>query len=98
MEKIQIGYIEDYPVLYLPEKDLIFCKNTIVPYEVLLNAFNSGIDRIEYKEKNLVMYFLKNEITLGCLKTSTENFRDMIKTIKKIKRNESKSSRCNICN
>lgn len=98
MEKIQIGYIEDYPVLYLPEKDLIFCKNTIVPYEVLLNAFNSGIDRIEYEEKNLVMYFLKNEITLGCLKTNPENFRDMIKTIKKIKRNESKSSRCNICN
>lgn len=98
MEKIQIGDIEDYPVLYLPEKDLIFCKNTIVPVNVILDAFNSGIDRVEYKEKNLIMYFFKNEITLGCLKTSTENFRDMIKTIKKLKRNESKSSRCNVCN
>lgn len=97
MEKIQIGDIEGYPVLYLPEKDLIFCKNTVVPYKILIDAFNSGIDRIEYTEKNLIMYFFTNEITLGCLKTSTENFRDMIKTIKNIKRNETRSSRCNVC-
>lgn len=49
MNKIEVGFIEEYPVLYLPDKDLIFCKNTIVPVNVMLDAFNSGIDRVEYK-------------------------------------------------
>ena len=98
MNKIEVGFIEEYPVLYLPDKDLIFCKNTVVPVNVMLDAFNSGIDRVEYKEKNLIMYFLKSEITLGCLKTSPENFREIVKTVKRIKRNETRSSRCNVCN
>lgn len=98
MTKIEIGTIQGYPVLYLPERDLVFCKNTIVPYQVLYDAYNSGIDRVEYKEKNLIMNFFSHEIILGCLTTNVEDFQKMIKTIKKIKRNEKQSSRCNLGN
>ena len=96
MEKIEIGTIQGYPVLYLPERDLVFCKNTVVPYQFLIDSFNSGIDRVEYKEKNLIMNFFSHEITLGCLTTNVEDFQKMIKTIKKIKRNEKQPSRCNL--
>ena len=32
---MKVGEIQGYPVVYIPEKDSIFCKNTIVKYPII---------------------------------------------------------------
>lgn len=85
MDQIIVGKIEDYDVLYLPEKDIVFCKNTTIPYKTLKYIlFEQKIDRIELK-KNLMFYSDQNIISFGCLTTSLENCKEINKNIKKYK-------------
>lgn len=86
MEKIKIGNIEGYDVLYLPEKDLVFCKNTVLTHTFLKSLLNTSLDRIEVPEKNLVVRIFPTSIELGCLTSSKDNFRQMSRTINKLKR------------
>lgn len=90
MEKVTVGEIEGYPVLYLPEKDLVYCKNTAVPLSTLLSAVNSGMDRTEIPDKNLSIRVYSNTIELGCLTTTKENFKQIHRNIKKSKHYECK--------
>jgi len=43
-----VGEVEGYPVIYIEEKDTIFCKNTAVKYSLLKRLYDSPFSR----EKN----------------------------------------------
>lgn len=85
MEKIVVGKIEEHDVLYLPEKDYIFCKNTVIPFNTALEIFKSPLDRYEVPEKNLVAKMSPTTIELGCLTTTRDNYSTILKQIKRLK-------------
>lgn len=87
MKKIKVGNIEGHDVLYLPERDLVFCKNTILPFDMVREVLRTSLDRLEVPEKNLVIKIFPCSIELGCLTTSKDNFKQMYRTVKKLKEN-----------
>ena len=88
MEKIEVGQIEEYPVLYLPEKDLLYCKKVVFPYKTLEEALiNSTLERIELKE-DFIITKKGGLVQLACLTTSISNIKLINKTIKKYKNGE----------
>lgn len=90
MDKVKVGSIEGHDVLYLPERDLVFCKNTVLPYNIAREVLKTSLDRIVVEDKKLVIRIYSTTIELGCLTTSKENYKQIYKTIQKIKHNESK--------
>lgn len=80
-----VGEIEHYDVIYVPEKDIIFCKNTTVPYKLMKAVLiDREMDRVEIKS-DLVASINKEIVQLGCLSTTVENCESINKQIKKIK-------------
>jgi hypothetical protein len=80
-----VGKIEGYDVIYLPEKDLVFCKNTTMPYEAMkVSLFDNPLDRLKLK-KDLTMTKDGCIVHMACLTTNIENCIEINKKIKKIK-------------
>ena len=50
-----VGNIQGYDVIYVPEKRILFCKNTAVPYDLLKEAVYGDMDRYNIPQKNLVI-------------------------------------------
>ena len=86
MSEIIVGKIQDHDVIYVPEKDILFCKNTTMPYSVMCAALiDAPVDRLELKS-DLVMTKSDNGIVqMACLTTNMENIREINKQIKKVK-------------
>ncbi len=86
MSKHIVGNMEGNDVYYIPEKDLVFCKNTIIPYSLAKEAFNSSLTRKQLKDD---LYYTTDgyNITFGCLKTTKPEFQQFIKHTEKIKLN-----------
>lgn len=82
--QIKVGEIQGHDVIYVPEKDSIFCKNTIVKYQVIRRIIKGSNLRSEIPEKNLVI--TKNDcvITLGCLTTTISNCNEISKNVSKL--------------
>lgn len=82
--QIKVGEIQGHDVIYVPEKDSIFCKNTIVKYKVIKHIIKGSNLRSEIPEKKLVI--TKNDcvITLGCLTTTISNCNEISKNISKL--------------
>lgn len=40
-----VGNIQGYDVIYIPEKRILFCKNTAVSYNLLKEAVYGDMDR-----------------------------------------------------
>lgn len=76
-----VGDIQGYNVVYIPEKDIIFCKNTTIKREAILQAINSKLDRVSIEEKNLTICKDRNLIVLGCLNTTKQNINNIIRNI-----------------
>ncbi len=85
MARIVVGEIQGYDVLYIPERDCLFCKNTVLPVSIAKEALKSSLDRYEVPDKNLVILLSNFTIDLGCLSTTRENCRNIIKNINKLK-------------
>lgn len=85
MEKIVVGQIQGYDVLYMPEKNYVFCKNTVLPLQVMIDVLKNNTDRVEIPDKNLVIKISNSTIDMGCLSTTRDNLLDIKKTINKIK-------------
>lgn len=81
-----VGTIQGHDVIYVPEKDTIFCKNTAVKYDVMNRIINSGLDRESVPEKNLVIHKDNGTIHLGCLTTTIENCLEIRRNIKRFKK------------
>jgi hypothetical protein len=71
--QIKVGEIEGYDVIYVPEKDQVFCKNTMVSFPVIEAIIRSNLIREEISEKNLVITKNLGIVTLGCLTTTMNN-------------------------
>ena len=80
-----VGTIDGNDVIYVPEKDILFCKNTTVPYTLIRQLLKSDCDRESIPEKNLVITKDRRSVTLGCLNTTMSNIWDIDKQIKKIR-------------
>lgn len=93
MTKVTVGNIQGYDVLYIPEKDFVFCKNTVLPLFIMKDALRNGLDRVEVAEKNLVILFNENTVDMGCLSTTKENLRNIAKEINKFKNSYVKSNK-----
>ena len=50
-----VGKIEGFDVHYVPEKDILFCKNTAIKRSILSDFFYGGVDRISIPQKNIVL-------------------------------------------
>ena len=85
MSEFFVGRIEGHDVIYVPERDILFCKNTTMPYKVMKAALlDDPTDRLELK-KDLTMTRDGEIIRLACLTTNIENCIEINKKIKKIK-------------
>lgn len=84
-----VGEVEGYPVIYIEEKDTIFCKNTAVKYSLLKRLYDSPFSREKIEEKSLTITKEEHFVTFGCLTTTKEYCQTVIKNINKIKNGES---------
>ena len=82
-----IGKIQGCEVIYIPEKQLIFCKNTILPLNKVLEILKSPEQRTFIPEKK--MWITKDEgtISFGCLTSTTDNIKLIHKNVKRINNN-----------
>lgn len=84
-DTICVGDIEGHPVIYVPYRDIVFCKNTSVKVCRIEAALSSSNDKDEIPEKNLTIYKSHIFVTFGCLTTTKTNVRAMLGKINKIK-------------
>ncbi len=82
---VKIGEIEGHDVLYISEKDVVFCKNTAVKVAVLDKIVRGSMDKGEIPEKNLTITKNDGTLTLGCLTTTLDAYKQMKREIKKLK-------------
>lgn len=83
-----VGTIEGYDVIYIEERDALYCKNTAVPFKVIERIIKGSMDRDEIPEKNLVITKDNGTVSLGCLTTTMENCLDIRRSVYKIKNNK----------
>lgn len=84
---LKVGEIQSYPVLYVPEKDVIFCKNTTVHYNIIKAAiYKSSREREDIEDGKLTVTKSNGIITLGCLVTNIANISSIRDNILKIKK------------
>ena len=88
MERKVVGKIQGYDVIYIPEKDIVFCKNTVVNYINTDRAINSSMSRDNVDNK-LTITKDNGMIYLGCLNTTRSNVSKILNQIKVIKNEQS---------
>lgn len=85
MPKHKVGEINGNEVVYIPEKDVIFCKNTAVKFPVIERIIRNREDKGEIPEKNLTITKDNGVVHLGCLTTTMENCLDIRRRVNKLK-------------
>lgn len=86
MTKEVVGNIDGNDVIYVLEKDILFCKNTTVSYPIIERIIRSANSREEIPEKNLTIHKDGDFINFGCLHTTLGNCREINKNVKKFKK------------
>ena len=77
-----VGKIEGFDVHYVPEKDILFCKNTALKRSVLSDFFYGSVDRVSIPSKNIVLYKDNSVVSLGCLTLSHSDAEDILNKTK----------------
>ena len=93
MERVIVGNIQGYDVVYSPEVDYVFCKNTALPLCIMKDTLRNNLDRVEITKKNLAILFNENTVDMGCLSTTKENLYNIAKEINKFKDSYVKSNK-----
>lgn len=86
-EQIHVGEIEGYIVLYLPERDSVFCKNTVLSLHLVERALREPSDRMHLKA-GLELIKAAEFLTFGCLTTTKTNARAILSKINNIKKHK----------
>lgn len=86
MSQLVVGNIEGHDVIYVPEKNILFCKNTIVSYPIIERIVRSANSRDEIPEKNLTIHKDGDFINFGCLHTTIGNCMEIRRNVKKLKK------------
>lgn len=84
-EEYKVGEIQGHDVIYIPSKDVIFCKNTAVKFSVIEEIIRNNLERNEIPEKNLTIVKDNGTVSLGCLTTTMANCLDIRKRVRKQK-------------
>lgn len=84
-EECKVGEIQGHDVIYIPSKDVIFCKNTAIKFSIIEKIIRSNLERYEYPEKNLTIIKDNGIVHLGCLTTTMENCLNIRRRISKLK-------------
>lgn len=82
----KVGEIEGHDVIYVPERNQIFCKNTAVNYSLIERIVRGSTMRETIPEKNLTITKDMGSVTLGCLTTTMENCLSIRRNVIKLKR------------
>lgn len=82
----KVGEIEGYDVLYIPEKDIIFCKNTSIKFPVIEKIVTGSLSKDSIPEKKLTITKDDKTVYLGCLTTTINNCLTIQKNVRKLKR------------
>lgn len=82
---VKVGEIQGYDVIYVPEKDVIFCKNTTLSFPLIERIVRGSMDRTSIPEKELVIIKNNNTVHLGCLTTTMENCLEIRKQVNRLK-------------
>lgn len=81
----KVGSIEGYDVIYIPERNQIFCKNTAVDYSLIERIVKGNTVRNTIPEKSLTITKNMGIVTLGCLTTTMENCLNIRRNVHKLK-------------
>lgn len=81
----KVGEIQNYDVIYVPERNQIFCKNTAVNFPVIERIIRGSTMREIIPEKDLTITKDMGIVTLGCLTTTMENCLDIMRKVNKLK-------------
>lgn len=81
----KVGEIQGHDVIYIPERNQIFCKNTAVNYSLIERIVRGGTMRETIPEKDLTITKDMGIVTLGCLTTTMENCLSIRKNVNKLK-------------
>lgn len=81
----KVGEIQGHDVLYVPERNQIFCKNTAVNYSLIERIVRGNSMRATIPEKTLTITKDMGIVTLGCLTTTMENCLNIRKNVNKLK-------------
>lgn len=84
---IEVGKIQDWPVQYIPERRVLFCKNTAISLDKIELMLRSSLSRERDEAKNLTIVKLDNIVQFGCLTTTLDNVENIRKNIKNYERN-----------
>lgn len=84
-EECKVGEIQGHDVIYIPSKNVIFCKNTAIKFSIIEKIIRSNLERYEYPEKNLTIIKDNGIVHLGCLTTTMENCLNIRRRISKLK-------------
>ncbi len=82
---VKVGEIQNHDVLYIPEKDVIFCKNTTLRFPLIERIIRGSMERTSIPEKELVIIKDNNIVHLGCLTTTMQNCLEIRKQVNKLK-------------
>lgn len=80
-----VGNIQGHDVIYVPERNQIFCKNTAVNYSLIERIVRGNTMRETIPEKDLTITKDMGIVTLGCLTTTMENCLSIRKNVIKLK-------------
>ena len=81
----KVGKISGYDVIYVPERNQIFCKNTAVNFSTIEKIIRGSTMRETIPEKDLTITKDMGIVTLGCLTTTMENCLNIRKQVYKLK-------------
>lgn len=81
----KVGEIQNYDVIYIPERNQIFCKNTAVNFPIIKRIIQGSTMRETIPEKDLTITKDMGIVTLGCLTTTMENCLDIMRKVNKLK-------------
>ena len=84
-EECKVGEIQGHDVIYIPSKDVIFCKNTAIKFSIIEKIIRSNLERSEIPEKNLTIIKDNGIVSLGCLTTTMTNCLNIRKRVRKQK-------------
>lgn len=84
-EECKVGEIQGHDVIYIPSKDVIFCKNTSIKFSIIEKIIRSNLERYKIPEKNLTIIKDNGIVHLGCLTTTMENCLNIRRRISKLK-------------
>lgn len=83
--KYKVGEIQNHDVIYVPERNQIFCKNTAVNFSVIEKIIRGSTIRETIPEKDLTITKDMGIVTLGCLTTTMENCQAIMRSVNKLK-------------